>query len=213
MAARYFITGTGDGLWNTNGNWSATDGGAASGVKPTAADDVFFTANSPNCNAATTNIVAKTVTFTGYTGKTFTLTINLTLSGSLTLISGMTFTVSGTRTITINASATLTFGGLSPTCLFSFLTGGAIIQLADNWVAGNTVTISGDLGSLIQFKSNSAGVQRKLTIPQGKLLDLDFVTATDIDSSDGITAWNYKGTQSNCVNWMAMPFQKGTISY
>lgn len=104
MAARYFINGGVDNNWSTSGNWSATSGGAASGVKPTAADDVFFDVNSPNCTIDSAG-VGKTINFTGYVS-TITMTFGLTISGNVTLVAAMT--IAGTGSLTINATATIT---------------------------------------------------------------------------------------------------------
>jgi hypothetical protein len=138
MAARYFINGGSNNLWSTAGNWSATDGGAASGAIPTSSDDVFFTSNSPNCTQDSTGL-GKTLTFTGYTN-TFTNTNGLTISGNLTLVSAMTFIgVGGT---TINAAATLTSNTKSLTGLL-IITGGITVTLADNWTVGSFTSSSG----------------------------------------------------------------------
>src|SRR3989344_3853628 len=107
MAARYFINGGVNSNWSTSGNWSATDGGAASGVKPTASDNVFFTANSPNCTVDTAG-GGLPLNFTGY-ASTITMTAGLTISGSVTLVAAMT--IAGSGTLIVNAAATLTSNG------------------------------------------------------------------------------------------------------
>ena len=47
MADRYWL-GTTDAVYSTAANWSATSGGAPSGVKPGAGDDVYFDGNGDN---------------------------------------------------------------------------------------------------------------------------------------------------------------------
>ena len=50
------------------------------------------------------------------------------------------------------------------------------------------------------IKSNSSGVQRKLTLLSAATYDLSFVDFTDIDANDGKPIWSYKGTISNSNN-------------
>ena len=118
MAARYFVAGSaGNNNWGQTGagsNWSLTSGGAGGVAVPTAADDVFFDANSPaTCNIATSNRVAKTVTTTGWTGTlTFAVTIKLSVSGNITLTSNTTITQAGADAIfEAITTSTITFGG------------------------------------------------------------------------------------------------------
>src|SRR3989344_1900035 len=143
MAARYFINGGVNSNWSTSGNWSATDGGAASGVKPASTDDVFFTANSPNCTADTAG-VGLTLNFTGY-ASTITMTAGLTISGSVTLVAAMT--IAGTSGLIVNGTSTLTSNTkVWPNALA--LQGTSTHTLADNWnvdgllsVGGGTITM------------------------------------------------------------------------
>jgi len=163
MAARYFINGGVDSNWSTSGNWSATDGGAASGVKPTASDDVFFTSNSPNCTVNTAG-VGLTLNFTGY-ASTITMTAGLTISGSVTLVSAMT--IAGTGGLIVSATSTLTSNTkVWPNALT--LQGTSTHTLADNWnvdgllsVGGGTITINGfqitASAGLTQAGNNTSG--------------------------------------------------------
>lgn len=103
---------TAGGNWNTDATWSTTSGGTADTVKPTSSDDVFLDANSGQVTIDAAS-VAKSLTCTGYTN---TLTHNagftLTVSGSVTLVSGMTYTLldPATSALAINATGTLTTG-------------------------------------------------------------------------------------------------------
>ena len=47
MANRFWL-GTTDAVYSTAANWSATSGGAPSGVKPAVGDDVFFDSGGNN---------------------------------------------------------------------------------------------------------------------------------------------------------------------
>jgi len=146
MAARYFINGGVDNNWSTSGNWSATDGGAGGETVPTASDNVFFTANSLNCTVNASARVALTLDFTGYTN-TITMSQQITVSGSVTLVAAMT--ISGSGALIVSATSTLTSNGKTwPNSLN--LSGGSTYTLADNWdvdgllaVGGSSMTING----------------------------------------------------------------------
>jgi hypothetical protein len=126
MADRYWILGTGTWDSTSTTNWSASSGGAGGASVPTAADNVFFDANSNVGTGAFTVTMANTprvcndFTASGLDG-TMTLagtSIGLTISGSLFFpTTNFTRTYSGTttfnatttgKTITMNGK---TFGG------------------------------------------------------------------------------------------------------
>jgi hypothetical protein len=113
MADRYWVLGT--GTWDATNtvNWSDTSGGAGGFSVPTAADNVFFDANSNVLATAFTVTMANTprvcndFTASGLDG-TMTLAgvgIGLTVSGSLTF-QATNFTRSYTGITTFNATTT-----------------------------------------------------------------------------------------------------------
>ena len=113
MADRYWVGGT--GTWNSTNtaNWSASSGGGTGASVPTAADNVFFDANSNVGTGAFTVTMADTprvcndITISGLDG-TMTLagtSIGLTVSGSLSF-PATNFTRSYTGTTTFNATTT-----------------------------------------------------------------------------------------------------------
>jgi len=113
MADRYWVGGT--GTWNSTNttNWSASSGGASGASVPTAADNVFFDANSNVGTGAFTVTMADTprvcndFTASGLDG-TMTLAgtaIGLTVSGSLSF-PATNFTRTYTGTTTFNATTT-----------------------------------------------------------------------------------------------------------
>src|SRR3990167_103117 len=146
MANRYFVSGGVDNNWSTTGNWSLTSGGAGGEAVPTASDDVFLDAVSPNCTVNASARVAKTLDFTGYVN-TITMSQQITVSGSITLVSAMT--ISGSGALIVSATSTLTSNGKTwPNSLN--LSGGSTYTLADNWdvdgllaVGGSSMTING----------------------------------------------------------------------
>src|SRR3989344_4247098 len=170
MAARYFINGGVNSNWSTSGNWSATDGGAASGVKPASTDDVFFTANSPNCTADTAG-VGRPLNFAGYASP-ISMNAGLTISGSVTLVSAMT--IAGTSGLTVSATATLTSNGkVWPNALT--LNGAVTHTLADNW----------DVDGLLTFGATSTTT---------------VINGFQITASAGVTCSSAAGSTSGTTN-------------
>jgi hypothetical protein len=202
--ATYYFRNTGTGVWGTASNWSLTSGGGATGAVPTAADTAVFDSNSISCTLNTSNRVCLSLSATTYTSTLAFTTLNLTVSGNINLGSGMTLTTT-TGGLVVNANSTITTNGKTMSVPFSTLTGGITLTFADDFILSNSLVIFGTLASPITAQTNSSGVQRKLTIPQGTTYSIDYCAAVDLDSGDGVTAWNYKGTQSNCINWILMP--------
>src|SRR3990167_4070515 len=178
MASRYWVT-AGTSNWSTSGagsGWSLTDGGAGGQVKPTASDDVFFTANSPVCTVDTAG-VGLTLNFTGY-ASTITMTAGLTISGSVTLVAAMT--ISGASGLIINGTATLTSNGKTwPNALT--LQSNTTSTLADNWTVTGTFGCAGGSTGTRTINGNNVFCQTSLTV------------ATNI-SMAGTTVVNLTGT-------------------
>lgn len=150
MANRYWVGGTAawDGTAGTK--WALTSGGAGGQAVPTSADDVFFTdLSTGTCTISTGNTGAKSINCTGFTG-TLTGTAAITVSGSVTLVAGMTYTYTGI--LTISATATLTSGGktLGPTI---FNLPGGTVTLADAMTTGinNSTTLTAGTLALANF--------------------------------------------------------------
>lgn len=113
MADRYWVGGTGSWSSTNTVNWSASSGGGTGASVPTAADNVFFDANSNVGTGAFTVTMANTprvcndITISGLDG-TMTLagsSIGLTVSGSLSF-PATNFTRTYTGTTTFNATTT-----------------------------------------------------------------------------------------------------------
>ena len=113
MANRYWVLGTGSWSSTNTVNWSDTSGGAGGFSVPTAADNVFFDANSNvgvtafTVTMANTPRVCNDFTASGLDG-VMTLagtSIALTVSGSLTF-QATNFTRTYTGTTTFNATTT-----------------------------------------------------------------------------------------------------------
>ena len=113
MADRYWVGGTGTWSSTNTANWSDSSGGGTGASVPTAADNVFFDANSNVGTGAFTVTMANSprvcndITISGLDG-TMTLAgaaIGLTVSGSLSFpATNLTRTYTGTTTF--NATTT-----------------------------------------------------------------------------------------------------------
>lgn len=120
MADRYWVGGTATWDGTAGTKWATTSGGAGGAAVPTSSDDVYFDAASGAVTvttSGTTTDVCKNLNFTGFTG-TFSHTNATTVGiyGSLTLGSGMTYTVANALTSILDFLAsttghTLTFNG------------------------------------------------------------------------------------------------------
>lgn len=145
MPDRYFINGGTDNNWGSTANWSATSGGTGGASIPTAADAVFFDANSPNVTVNASNRVCLSLNFTGYTN-TITMTFNITVSGSVTLVAAMG--IAGAGSLTVNATATLTSNGSTwPNALL--LQSAVTYTFGDNWTVSGLVTIGQGIANMV----------------------------------------------------------------
>jgi hypothetical protein len=148
MADRYWRGGTAAWDGTAGSKWAATVGGATGASVPTSADDVYFDATSgaSTVTISTGNTGAKSITCTGFTG-TLAGSAAITVSGSITLVAGMTFSYTGT--VTINANATITSVGKT---FSSLVTNTGTIQLAD--LLSVTVSITVDSGTFTTNNNN-----------------------------------------------------------
>lgn len=140
MANRFLVAG-GNGNWNDNSNWAATDGGASGASFPVAGDVVAFTSLSGNANM-TVNVASAcaSLIMSGTYAGTLTFNSTLTLTSTCTFLS--TCTIAGTAGTLIGAGgATYTSGGKTLTCALTFNAANANYTLADNWVVNGLVTL------------------------------------------------------------------------
>ena len=197
MADRYWVGGTASWDGTAGTKWALTSGGAGGQAVPTAADDVFFDANSgaSTVTISAGNTGAKSITCTGFTG-TITGTAAITVSGSVTLVAGMTYTHTGT--MTFNATATLTSAGK----VFS----GIIVN-----GAGITFTLNGDLDisnrnlDVTQGTFNTAN----FNIIAGSFSSSNFNTRTITFGSSTVTLTNTGVAFSFAIN-LSLTFNANT---
>ncbi len=152
--------------WGDPANWSLTDGGGATGAVPSSTDDAVFTNNSGNCTVNTTNRVCQTLNFNGGTGyiNTITFTFNISVSGAITLSSGMTFAGAATLRYFSGLNSTLTSNGKEVGVVFEFLCQGShTITFADNWTFGeNLILQSGTGAAVVIYNGNNLLCKKSL---------------------------------------------------
>jgi hypothetical protein len=192
MADRYWVGGSANWDSTAGTKWSATSGGAGGASVPTSADAVFFNAASGTVTVtvATGGGTALSINCTGFTG-TIAGTAALNISGSVTLVSGMTF--SHTGTMNLLATGTLTTAGKT------------IGPLTINASAGTvtlggalTLTASGDItltaGTFTTSASNFAVTARSLIISGTGAKTLTLNGSTVTLSREGPSAFDYSGS-------------------
>lgn len=194
MADRFWVGGTGNWSDNTN-HWSATSGGAPGASLPTSADNAIFDANSNttaytvtidtgpirNCldlNFAAAPSVSGTITWAGPQ--------SMDIRGSMTLLSGMTRTYTGSltfsststgRTITMNG---VNLNGTGQTHTFSGSGGGWTLQDAFSAsdspivLSNGTLNTNGQAVTIRSFTSTSG--TRTLTLG-ASTVTLNFASA------------------------------------
>jgi hypothetical protein len=138
MANRFWVGGTASWDATAGTKWATTSGGAGGAAVPTSADDVFFDAASGVVTCTVTSSVCANLNFTGFSG-TFAGSPGLNIHGSLTAVSGMTWTFTGDLNfLASSGSLTITTAGKTVGALFF----GSAITTA-TWTLGSALTSSG----------------------------------------------------------------------
>jgi len=168
MANRYWVGGTAAWDGTAGSKWALTSGGAGGQAIPTSADDVFFDASSGavTCTISTTVANAKSLDCTGFTG-TLAGTVQLNLSGSITLSAGMTFSYTGDLNIigtgTISSAGKTFNGGVGVSGTGITVTLGSALTLGSAGVLFNLFAGSLDLNGFTlttgQFSSNNVAAR------------------------------------------------------
>lgn len=159
MANRYWVGGT--GAWNgTNTtNWSASSGGAGGASVPTTSDAVFFDSNSGvgTVTISTGNLGAQLINCATFTG-TLAGSANITVAGAIALVAGMTFSYTGTFTIT--GTGSLQTSGKTIANINITAPGGTV-TLADALTLSGTLNINS--GTFTTSASNYSVTASRLT--------------------------------------------------
>lgn len=230
MANRYWILGTGTWDSTTTTNWSATSGGGGGASVPTAADNVFFDANSNVLATAFTVTMANSprvcndFTASGLDG-TMTLAgsaIGLTVSGSLTF-QATNFTRTYTGTTTFNATTTgktvttngVAFGGA---ITFDGVGGGWTLGSALTTSTASTTTLTN--GALdIQSYTLSTGLfistnlnTRTIAFGTGQISCIGTGTVWNTTQTTGLTITGTKLVNVTSVGSTAITVNPGSLS-
>jgi len=162
MANRYWVGGTATWDGTAGTKWSTTSGGAGGAAVPTSADDVFFNAASGavTCTVSGSR-VCLSLNCTGFTGTlTGTSTPQITISGNMTLVAGMTFNGTSGPVLVFNSttSRTITTGGKVLRSVTFSGTGGswALQDNFDNTTSLATTTLTNGTLNLNNFTLTTA---------------------------------------------------------
>lgn len=146
MADRFWVGGGSSNAWSATGNtnWSATSGGANNASVPGASDNAIFDGNS---GAGTVSIGTTTRSCINFdasaSGNTFSGSSQVTISGSLTLGAGVTWSHTGLWNFTSTASGrTITLAGKTLGGGITFNGVGGVWTLQDALSATGTLTLT-----------------------------------------------------------------------
>lgn len=211
------MTGTSPVSYQGTGTWSGVGTLKSSLTINTTGTLTITTVNAVLYNTGTLTYTSGTVVTNGNT---------LTIGASTTLnTSGMSWnniTVSATSTLTLSSAltvnGTLTLSGSTTFAGTGGFTAGALTSvtagLTHTFAAGpaymvnNALTLTGTSASKINLTASSAVV---FTLAQGATHDVGFVNATNINSGNGQTIWDYKGTLTSATNWRSLT-APGTVT-
>ena len=196
MAARYAKTAGGN--WSSANTWSATSpAGVDNAGAPTSADDAILLLASGNVTIDATS-VCKTLDCTTYTGTLTHGAFTLTVSGSVTLVAGMTYApgITASTVLALAATGTLTSGGK---VLPKITMGTGTFTLGDNIQIGDNSTFSGDIsifpGTLVpngkKITVTNIGGTRVIDCPGTTFYDL-----TLINSAVKTAVFNFTGAHT-----------------
>jgi hypothetical protein len=213
MADRYWVGGTANWDSTAGTKWSATSGGAGGQTVPTSGDAVFFTnLSTGTCTVAAGGGNALSINCTGFTG-TIAGTQVLNVSGSVTLVAGMTFThtggfnllATGTLTtggktvgpVTITASGgTVTLGGaltLSASSSITLTTGTFTTSGSNFAITANRIILSGTGAKVLTL--NGSTVSLSLTV----FAAFDY-TGSNLTFNAGTSTINFTGGVDTILN-------------
>jgi len=197
MANRYWVGGTANWDGTAGTKWALTSGGPGGETVPTSADDVFFDGSSTGtCTISTGNTGAKSINCTGFTG-TIAGTVDITVSGNVTLVAGMTYNFTGA--LIINDASTLISAGQTQSAII-FQASGSTLTLGDACTLGGTFTLTqgtldlnGNTLSAIRFISTNTNT-RAITFGSANIALTSTAGGTTVLSMATATGFTFTGT-------------------
>lgn len=207
MANRFFV-GDVDADFNDAGNWAATSGGAGGASIPGVADDVFFDANSPDCDLdVNPNVLS--VDFTAYINEIDGLVAAIFFvgSGGAILVSTATYTTFELKVE--NADATIDFGGATIKNL----------TLSNTGASNRTITFTSSTINITAIFTLINGSTGDLTADFGinnPDFNLDSITGTEVSSgvigiNMGSGTWTHTGNSYKLAA-MTGVFETSTVT-
>lgn len=210
MPDRYWVGGTASWDGTAGTKWATTSGGAGGASVPTSADDVFFdSVSTGTVTIAAGNTGAKSINCTGFAG-TITGTSGITVAGSVTLSTGMTYTHTGT--VTFSAAATLTTAGKAFSTVDVATTGAAAVTLGDALnistrnitVTSGTFDTAGFSVAAGQLASSTTNVRtillRASTLTLSGSLAVNIISATNLTFTAGTSTLVLTSASVNLAN-------------
>lgn len=195
---RYWVGGTASWDGTAGTKWATSSGGAGGATVPGFVDPVYFDAasGSNTVTVATGNFGCFGVSCTGFTG-TLTGTGSLFTSGNITLVSGMTFSYSGTITVSVGSvitSAGKTFGGISFSATFDTLTLADNLTLTGQFsLSSGTLNLANFTLSAASFSSSNSNV-RSIAFGSGNIALTSTTAAATVLSMSNANNFSYTGT-------------------
>ncbi len=206
MANRFWVGGGGNWDQTTTTNWSTTTGGAGGSAVPTAADDVFFDANSGvGTVTLTVSAPCRSLNSAGASIGTFThnASIVLTIGDATAGASNVALDLSGFTTYTLGSTttSTITFASTSTTQQSITYGGHTVASQTFNGVAGSW--------QFADAMTVTAGSTSNITLTNGSLdTNGQSVTANFAASSSntksltlGATTWTTTNNGGGSINW------------
>lgn len=214
-AGPYYAINTGTNLaWNSSSTWASSSNQATGGAGvPAVGDTVYLDGSSTSVALASTTDTCATVIMTGYTNNfTFTAGDTLTVAGNVILPSGTGGTISGTGTLKITGTGTLT-----PNNVTTF-TGSINFAYAGNYTLGANLSVAG----LTTFSAATNLLTNTLTMNAGLTLSSNAGTTptTNLILTGGAWTGNFilynnltiNQTTSN-VTTTSTKYATGTLAY
>ena len=222
MANRYWVGGTASWDGTAGTKWALTSGGAGGQSVPTSADDVFFSnLSTGTVTIATGNTGAKSINCTGFTG-TLTGTAAITVSGSVTLVAGMTY--SHTGTVTFAGTGTLTtagkaFSGVTVSGSGITLTLGDALNLSTRTlnITQGTFTTNNYNVTTVAISSSNSNV-RTINLGSSTITlsgvgpTISFATATNLTFNAGTSQITFSGSSGNLLNGGGQDFYNVSVT-
>lgn len=208
MAARYWVGGTANWDGTAGTKWATTSGGAGGASVPTSADDVFFDAASGAVTVTVSAIAnCRALTFTGFTG-TFAGSSSVQASNNVVVVSGMTWTHSGSLTFLGGVTQTLTTNGKSITSPIVVDGSSTTLSLADAFTTTSSITVTRGTfttnnynvtaTSLSSSNSNTRAINLgSSTVTLSGGTPIDFTTSTNLTFNAGTSS--IVSTVNNCT--------------